>query len=973
MLRIFLFLFAILFSVSPASAQAPSPPGPEKDKYQSVVPEVLLLLSEDRKNMAELPEKLGRGLGATEDTSPEEQDKTIARETAPELEQAFKDLARDASVGAVPGGAVNSILGGGLSIQTRYYPEYPDPHAEPKPRWLGGVLALFVDKWGELREDSDGDGQLTFATGQPGDPGFPSGDLVVRFEPDPDGGPTRINRYYDEFGNGQWRGNLVDRADSAQKLRAVWDASRLLAEGAPDDRLILYLAESGKTKNGNTESGRLEEFKPSALAPDELDYLARMMVHYNTPALLDREPDPPPGPPAPPAYQALARELMDFIRGRDVDGWRSREVSDPWTEGGRRLTWKLGDVINSKPVIVGGPAFNYDLLYNDESYGQYKKAAAQRRQVAYFGANDGMLHAVNLGFFGSLEAGQAGYEDPAGRQMLGRERWAFIPTAVLPHLQWLADPEYNRDPDYRHVYYVDMKPLIADMRIGDPDDQYGGWRTVLLGGLRLGGREIETGVTGANPSYSEFFALDITDPENRPRLLWRYSAKELGLSVGLPAAVRAEDGGWYVVLASGPQMDLAENDESPYDGYSGQPARLIVLSAASGTDAAPDNTNLIVPQDMGSGFFNDSFLPLAVQDADSPWRHRLVYYGLTISRKQPSGDDTGALYRLHLQGVSPTTWALKRFVNTERPVTGAVNATLDSRGRQWVVFGTGRLWESRDLNPCSESMTGSVRAACDKNHIQYLYGLKEPLAGDGRTLSLADLTPVRGDTAEKLALAGAVIDVSGAKVYKSGLVTGLGGVAGLEGLAPGPGDSLGYGALAGALKDDSVLGYRRALDTGGVLGEGGNKYEMILTQPKVNGLSGGESYMAFTSYAPPSADLSGDKGDGGRSYLHVVDTYTGLPVPYMYGLFADFYPHDSAVADDGQVAGHIGAGRGRATEAAILRTDSRTRNMASGQDGGLYDLSLDSELTSRRVISWREVLDTGFTIPPEIMTKGLEP
>jgi hypothetical protein len=108
----------------------------------------------------------------------------------------------------------------------------------------------------------------------------------------------------------------------------------------------------------------------------------------------------------------------------------------------------------------------------------------------------------------------------------------------------------------------------------------------------------------------------------------------------------------------------------------------------------------------------------------------------------------------------------------------------------------------------------------------------------------------------------------------------------------------------------------------------------------------------------------------------MVDTFTGLPAPWMYSLFANTPEHseNSAVQKNEVVAGYIEAGKGKATEATILKTDGRTRIMTSGQDGSIYDLTLDNtELMPRGVISWREVLDMGFTLPPEIMTKGLEP
>src|SRR5438876_12060113 len=64
-----------------------------------------------------------------------------------------------------------------------------------------------------------------------------------------------------------------------------------------------------------------------------------------------------------------------------------------------RRVWKLGDVMDAAPVIVGAPTTRYDVIYGDQSYAQYFRRYKDRRQVAYVGANDGMLHAFNAGFF----------------------------------------------------------------------------------------------------------------------------------------------------------------------------------------------------------------------------------------------------------------------------------------------------------------------------------------------------------------------------------------------------------------------------------------------------------------------------------------------------------------------------------------------------------------------------------------------
>ena len=77
---------------------------------------------------------------------------------------------------------------------------------------------------------------------------------------------------------------------------------------------------------------------------------------------------------------------------------RSRQIPDA-NGSANDITWRLGDIIHSTPMTVASPAEGYHLIYNDYSYAQFLSKYKRRRHVVYFGANDGMLHAVNAGFY----------------------------------------------------------------------------------------------------------------------------------------------------------------------------------------------------------------------------------------------------------------------------------------------------------------------------------------------------------------------------------------------------------------------------------------------------------------------------------------------------------------------------------------------------------------------------------------------
>ena len=228
-------------------------------------------------------------------------------------------------------------------------------------------------------------------------------------------------------------------------------------------------------------------------------------------------------------------------------------VAPSAADEGLNPEWRLGDVIHSTPKLVGQPAEAYHTIYRDASYGSFIKRYRWRRNVIYFGANDGMLHAVNGGFYDSKglrfwsnvtfetfidsETGESTtrrvYNDNDGLK-LGGELWAYVPYNLQPHLKCLSDPDYTN----KHKYFVDKEPRVFDMKIfeeepecSDPYDQHcihpGGWGTVLVGAMRFGGDPITAGTdsSGNWPDddprqfISSYFILDITNPERPPVLL----------------------------------------------------------------------------------------------------------------------------------------------------------------------------------------------------------------------------------------------------------------------------------------------------------------------------------------------------------------------------------------------------------------------------------------------------------------------
>jgi Tfp pilus tip-associated adhesin PilY1 len=295
------------------------------------------------------------------------------------------------------------------------------------------------------------------------------------------------------------------------------------------------------------------------------------------------------------------------------------------------------------------------------------------------------------------------------------------------------------------------------------------------------------------------------------------------------------------------------------------------------------------------------------------------------------------------------SWELKRLISTDRPVTGAVNSTYDSRKNLWVVFGTGRLWGSEDVLPCS----GWATAACESNHVQYLYGVKEGLTPEG-FMDFGDLT----------AQASRIVDVSGARVHPSGYT---------EGVAPSPllpgseGGSTTYSSLRQLLGSPASVGYKRRLDIGNLLYPNEqHKYEMALTQPKFVPLSDGRSLVAFTTFEP----RAGGCGDTGEGYLYLLGAFTGVAEPSTRNVFTPALPPGDPSSYT--VPGAVVVGKGKPTEAFVVVSASGTSISSSAEDASTVSLFIPADqLPFSRQIAWREVMDTGFSLTAEQMVRDL--
>jgi type IV pilus assembly protein PilY1 len=683
-----------------------------------------------------------------------------------------------------------STTGEGALYQSFFFPKVTE--GLTNVYWIGYTQALFLDTFGNLREDSDGDGRLVYKY-----------DKIIKTRFDTTTNEVRADLFSDTTpspnGDGKADSTTASSTVALKDIKPIWEAGRQLADrdiAVTPRKIITWIDSNGDKVVDSSEVIDFENGNRAKLQP----YLRASTT-------------------------TESGNIIDWIRGSTVSGYRNREL----TVGGSTKTWRYGDTIHSTPTVVGQPRERYDILYGDEAYSDYFIAYKDRRQVAYVGANDGMLHAFNVGFYHSGDDSSTSTQEEHGwftdtptgtsHSDLGKELWAFVPQELLPQLKFLTQG------DYQHVYYVDQKPKISDVRIfcdsggntpspcvtGQGSASHpGGWGTVLIGAFRLGGscRACNVGATELSVTAdftdppdsvnetrkfrSVYFALDITDPERDPKLLWVLDDDDLGLGLSYPTLARVKRAGgnkadptnakWFMITGSGP---------TGYDVGSVQTARVFAVDMIAKATSNVLNTGYYkfpTPLACGSASPNSECAligNIVSVDFDLDYRVDIMYFGNMIcnaSTAPCNGTATptwkGKLYRLTTGSsanpefgteIDPCEWGiggascgrsptvlLADFAcsgsctgaNKVGPVSAAPNLAMDDSGKLWVYWGTGRYFANADKTNADQ---------------QHFFGVKDLVPTAGCTQTTAT------DCEEK-----DLLNVSNAEVCVLGTATGSG-------------------------------------------------------------------------------------------------------------------------------------------------------------------------------------------------------
>lgn len=372
---------------------------------------------------------------------------------------------------------------------------------------------------------------------------------------------------------------------------------------------------------------------------------------------------------------AKGTNRVDWIRGSTAD------------EGNllRTRTWLLGAVVNAQPVYVAYPSSGYRDFFPpngtvtapetaaysgttpdpSKSYSAFVAANLSRTPTLYVAANDGMLHAFDA-------------RAKANTTTPGKEFWAYVPDAVYRKL-WF----FSQKDNFKYRPTVDSTPIYRDVYFSASGAKSAvGWHTILVGGLRYGGRGI--------------YALDITAAGDTTaavaakKVLWEFNGNStdsagknvganLGYTFGQPNIGRLSNGKWVVLVPAGYFPTDSTDPEYSAPAAANTYSSLFILDAQTGAVIK----ELKTPTTYGGSTITSYGLSSPVLgDYDNDQVDDVAF----------AGDLVGNLWRFDLKDLTTVDLVFKPATNTEQPITVMPRLFPDPTSQYFmVVFGTGKF------------------------------------------------------------------------------------------------------------------------------------------------------------------------------------------------------------------------------------------------------------------------------------------
>lgn len=822
------------------------------------------------------------------------------------LDTILRGLFNELKPGTGAGVSTNAITGEGLILSSLYSPELThtrrddeDNEVKEKITWVGHLNGLFYK-----------DGMFWENCHEPDEPVITDEDCVVEIGLDEETQKTVFTRY---TVSRNAEGELLIGASTGphpyQELQSLWSADAELSKvdlpreqrghdtaSARRRHVLTAIAKEGAI---NATSGDLIPFTAANFSEDAPNTVGLGAKNYLMLDVADAE---------------AAQDVVNYIRGDEtLPNSRSRTLN------GKK--WLLGDIVHSSAALVGRPASNYDIdRIGDSTYSEFVDRYRNRRLVTYVGANDGMLHAFNGGFFNYNTESPGYLKAPAGvavtEHELGAELWAYVPYNLLPHLKWLKDPNYS------HVYYVDAKVHTFDVNIFSgnealypPEDYPNGWGTIIVVGMRFGGGDypVDLGEGDERITRSAYIVMDVTNPEKPPRLLAELTDENLGFTTGdidimsirRPNATTGSfenpaKNDWYLVFGSGPT-----GTDALKKAKSDQNAQLFHVRLNSLMSTV--NSNSWVKQTSITDAPNAYVGGVTAIDWNSDFETDMLYIGVVGSEIS----NRGGLFQASVShtGNTLTISTPSRLLDVELPFSRAPLVVRDvTHDGYWVYAATGEFMVSEHL----------LAQNIDDN---WIYGLRV----NGDTDWLRETDPAINAARDLKNISDVVVKTA---VGDSGRSFTVIDYSNLDITTPEQME----------LHIRETKGWRKNL-----------RYspELAPSTPIFTGTT-----LAVTAFSPSVAN---NCRPGGESRVYWLNMFTGLPQTDNRKLFIRAGSDVSTIDAEGPGVGDVSDHSPPEFGPRVDGTPTGDKVVIGGSDGGLttYDAENDPPPPVRR--AWREV------------------
>ena len=644
------------------------------------------------------------------------------------------------------------------------------------------------------------------------------------------------------YDTNDWKGILTANAvnaDGTISTAAVWNARALLDARAKagDSRVILTSTAVG-TGHGTAFTG--------ATVVNEIHAVDSNFGAATTPGGTDR---------------------LAWLRGdQSMEGVSFRHRNSVF-----------GAVINAQTLYVAQPNAGYRSKWPEGSaeavgavagktYEKFRADHVKRAPTLYVAANDGMLHAFDATTPATLASAVDVSPNP------GAERWAYVPYSAFGRLSGWSSLK-----DFKFMPSVDGTPVSRDVYFSSGSKQ--GWHTILVAGLRLGGRGVYAlDITEASATQGSTSGNVIGPAE---KVLWEFNdtvaasdagnPANLGYTYGRPNIGRLANGKWVVLVPAGyfPTDSHAAAASNTYSS-------LFVLDAQTGTLIKELKTPTSASGVSGS---IDSYGLTTPVLGD--------YDGDQVDDVAFAGDLQGNVWRFDLRDADPSHWESGLLYRPQhpgyQPVTVMPRLFPDSTASGFmVVFGTGKYLGDIDNIIDTTTRTQSIYGIRDSGSAE-----QATVVGGSTMTPLVKQTmleasgvrglssnPVPAKTTGGVAIRGWYIDLGkGERVVVDATAVFATNQALITTLIPQNGDPVPRGALLvlDALTGQAKLGH----SIGSISGwpDGYAQAGLRVKHPPTGGfLPVSSSIGGGTAYVP------GVVGDTGNSGIDSKTPSFGIPV-----------------------------------------------------------------------------------------------